>query len=248
MANDMGCLKETFRIFRQRPVLYFFTALTPTVVMVFILFFAAMAIQLVTGAPPPPLDIWRSMGWAPRTGIILVYLFLFLVPPAIATSAVALLTREDSEGREPSADYVAAATFRRLLPLVVLGFVVYVGAFVGFGLLILPGLFFAAFAAFAIPAATLENLGPIQALKRSFRLTRGRIIKIMLIFLAAGISFFVVRVLLSLLLWLVSPGLEALYYLLFGLFAYFLVMLLSILLTILYLKARAEQEVSQPAA
>jgi hypothetical protein len=62
---------------------------------------------------------------------------------------------------------------RRGLPVVAVGFLLWLAAFAGFALLVVPGLLWMAAACVAIPAAVVERPGTLGAFRRSFALTRG---------------------------------------------------------------------------
>lgn len=252
MVSDTAYLRETLRMFRRRPVLYYAIAATPFLVMVLILFLAGHAIRPALATPGHTsssnlFEMLGSMGWATRVGVILLFLSSVSAEHAIGASGIALLTWEDCEGRELTTLDMAATTCRRLLPLMVLGFIVGVGALAGSFLFVLPGLAFLALAGFAIPAATVENLGPLRALKRSFRLTRGRIIELTLIYLLAALVFAGLRILLNLLpptlLWSLTLHLLLIFLLMFTLDVF-----LCILLTLLYRQARIEREAAQASS
>jgi uncharacterized membrane protein len=65
-----------------------------------------------------------------------------------------------------------AAGFRRAVPLVVTGLLMYLAILGGFILLIIPGLIVFSALSVALPAVVVERIGPIEALKRSWGLTR----------------------------------------------------------------------------
>jgi hypothetical protein len=246
MVNNTGALKGSIRVFCRRPALLFAAAVTPYLGMLLVLFLVGRAIRLIlqpaaaaqTG-PFDPIETWRSMGWAAKSGVILAFVFSASAPQAVAASGVALLTWEDCEGRALTARGMATAMCRRLLPLIVLGFIVGVGDLAGTLLLIFPGLIFLALAGFAVPSATVESLGPLGALKRSFHLTRGRVIKLIGVFLLAALVLGSAQILLDL---LVPPSLWLLWLALFFLMALTVGVFVAIALTLLYREARIERE------
>lgn len=63
---------------------------------------------------------------------------------------------------------------RRLLPLLGMLIVLYIGLGVAFVLLIIPGIWLYAAWGVATPALLIEHVGPLRALRRSFRLVKGR--------------------------------------------------------------------------
>lgn len=63
---------------------------------------------------------------------------------------------------------------RRVLPLLAMLILMYVGLTVAFVLLIIPGVWLYAMWGVATPSLLIEHLGPFRALGRSFRLVKGR--------------------------------------------------------------------------
>jgi hypothetical protein len=63
---------------------------------------------------------------------------------------------------------------RRLLPLIALGIVYWIGQIIGFVLLIIPGIWLYAAWSVRVPAMLIERAGPFRALGRSRRLVEGR--------------------------------------------------------------------------
>lgn len=63
---------------------------------------------------------------------------------------------------------------RRLLPLIAMMIVMYIGLVIAFILLVIPGIWLYAAWGVATPALLIEHLGPFGALGRSYRLVRGR--------------------------------------------------------------------------
>ena len=191
--------------------------------------------------PVNPVEMWRSLGWTARLSVILTFFLMASLAHAAIASGIALLTWEECEGRAPAALGLAAATCRRLLPLAALAFIIDTGAFLGSLFLFVPGLWFASVTGFAIPAATVEKLGPLRALKRGFQLTRGRRIELFAIYSLTFVLFFALQTVQG-----IMP-LTSVTSLVIRLLVLFVIILtlglfLSILLTLLYRQARTEQE------
>jgi hypothetical protein len=87
---------------------------------------------------------------------------------AVTYGAVRWLNGE----RAPLARMVGVG-FRRGLPVVGTGFLVWLVTIAGFFLLLVPGVLFLVAACVAIPAAVVERPGLVGAIRRSFDLTRG---------------------------------------------------------------------------
>lgn len=89
--------------------------------------------------------------------------------------------------------------FRRLLPLIGAGIVASILITIGMMLLIVPGIILACGLAATVAVVVAEDLGPIDALKRSWELTRGYRMTIFLATLAIGLLSFVVQMVAALL-------------------------------------------------
>jgi hypothetical protein len=83
-----------------------------------------------------------------------------------------------------------AAGFQRALPLVGAGVLMYLAVMAGMLLLIVPGIVVACGLAVAIPAVVIERIGPIQALRRSWALTRDRRLTIFVAWLVLWVVLF----------------------------------------------------------
>lgn len=123
---------------------------------------------------------WTSAGGAPRpdqvprlaVAVALVSL-VTVVLAVIQAGAVTYGTVRHLSGRRARLGDMLRAGFRRGLPVVGVGIVVWLGIVVGTMLLIVPGVMFMVAACVAIPAAVVEKPGLVGAVRRSFALTRG---------------------------------------------------------------------------
>jgi hypothetical protein len=246
MVNDMRYLKETFSLFRRRPVLYYAATVVPGLAIPIIPLLVGRAIRPLlmalghTGSVNP-VEMWRSLGWTAKSGVILAFFFMASLTHAAIVSGITLLTWEECEGRALAALDLVAATCRRLLPLTALAFIIDTGVFIESFPLIIPGLWIAPVTGFAIPAATVEKLGPLRALKRGFRLTRGRRVELFVIYSLTFVLFFALRTVPDMM------PVTSVSSLVINLLVVFVIMLtlglfLSILLTLLYRQARTERE------
>lgn len=77
------------------------------------------------------------------------------------------------KGVQPSIGDSFNRGMARLLPLVLIALLVNIGAVLGMILLIIPGLMLLCMWYVAIPACMVEQLGPIESIKRSAALTKG---------------------------------------------------------------------------
>jgi hypothetical protein len=246
MAKDTRYLGETFSLFRRRPGLYYAATVVPGLAIPLIPLLVGRAIRPLLmppgdAAPPNPIAMYQSMDWTARIGVILAFFLMASLMHAAIVSGVTLLTWEECEGRALATLDLAAATCRRLLPLTALAFIIETGTFIGSLFLFIPGLWFASVTGFAIPAAAIEKLRPLRALKRGFRLTRGRRIELFAIYSLTFVLFFALQTVQDL---MPLTSLSSLVVRLLVVFAIGLTLglFLSILLTLLYRQARIDHE------
>jgi hypothetical protein len=112
-----------------------------------------------------------------------VTMLLWLVAAAALTSG----SIQFLAGRRPSVGALLRVGLGRAIPVFVAGLLAGLLAVVGSVLLLVPGIIAFCATSVAIPAVVAESRGPIDAIRRSFRLTRGRRSSIALAFLVMGI-------------------------------------------------------------
>lgn len=103
--------------------------------------------------------------------------------------AILLMVRE---GREPRVQDVFSH-MRLLLPLFLLGLVIFVVIMIGFALLVLPGIIASVAAVFLLlyvpPLMTDKGMGVVEAVKESFRMSTENIVdQIVIVAIYAGLS------------------------------------------------------------
>src|SRR5918997_5470278 len=104
-------------------------------------------------------------------GIVVLLSFIsVLLATAVCFKAVA----DPYLGVEPDWRRSLRFAVRRLLGLVVLAIVYVLLVAVGLFALLVPGIWLFVMYSVAVPALLLERIGPVSALRRSFRLIRGR--------------------------------------------------------------------------
>jgi hypothetical protein len=109
--------------------------------------------------------------------LIAVVGWLVLIPIAVG---VAVATAAESlKERRVSLGYVIKRAFGKLLPVIGLTLLLVPLMFIGFLLLIVPGIILIARSSLACLIIFEEDLGPIKALKRSFALTKGHAIEML---------------------------------------------------------------------
>ena len=99
---------------------------------------------------------------------------LGLVLTTLAAAACFRAVSATYLGEQPTVGGSLAFAASRLVPLVVLSFLYFLGLIPAFIALIVPGIWLAVAWSLSFPALLSERLGPVAALGRSFRLIQGR--------------------------------------------------------------------------
>jgi hypothetical protein len=115
------------------------------------------------GAPP-------GAYWSVIIAVVIVTFVLMLVQ----MSALTYGAIQHLAGRRVSMGALVGAGFRRSWPVFATGFVAGLLVLLGFILLVVPGIIVACAVVAAVPAVVAERIGPGEAVKRSFALTKGR--------------------------------------------------------------------------
>ena len=105
---------------------------------------------------------------------VLLTTALSLVLTTIAAAACFRAVSSVYLGEKPTVGGSLAFAASRVLPVIVLSIVYFIGLIPAFIALIIPGIWLAVAWSVSYPALLSEGLGPIAALGRSFRLVRGR--------------------------------------------------------------------------
>jgi len=108
----------------------------------------------------------------------------------VASAAAALVAAEAYAGMSSGWRQSAAAGLRRIIPIVIVTVVAAVLITIGFVFILVPGIFLATSFAVATPALMIERVGPIESLKRSWRLATGERWRIF----GAGLSMIVISI------------------------------------------------------
>jgi len=118
-----------------------------------------------------------GMGGGARLGasalMMVAVLPVMLAMAAVQMGSLTYGAVQHLAGRPVRFGAMLSAGFRRLLPLIGACLVSYLVVMAGSLLLIVPGLFFGCAVTVAIPAVVIERTGPIDAIRRSWELTRG---------------------------------------------------------------------------
>ncbi len=149
-----------------------------------------------------PLAPW-TLPWA---AIQLLVVFLMLVQMGAFTFGAI----QHLAGRTFSFGTLLGAGVRRAWPVFLAGFVSAV--LIGFAslLLVVPGIIVACAACAAVPAVVAEGKGPVEAVKRSFALTKGRRLAIFAAFLVMGLVTWTASAVVGLLPFVLGGGIASL--------------------------------------
>ncbi len=120
-----------------------------------------------SGAPPDPAALVL------RGAALLAGSAATLVLSVVQAGAVTYGTVRHLHGERAPLGRMIGVGFRRGLPVVGTGLVLWLGTLVGGLLLAVPGIVFLVAACVAVPAAVVERPGVAGAIRRSFELTRG---------------------------------------------------------------------------
>jgi hypothetical protein len=112
---------------------------------------------------------------------------LQLVLSQLGTAALTYGTFQDLRGQRASLDECVRRGIALILPVIGVAIVMTLVIFVGFILLVIPGLIFATMLWVAIPVAVVERPGVIASLKRSATLTKGHRWRILGILVLLGL-------------------------------------------------------------
>ena len=105
---------------------------------------------------------------------VLVTTALSLVLTTIAAAACFRAVSSVYLGEQPAVGSSLAFAASRVLPVIVLSVIYFIGLIPAFIALVIPGIWLAVAWSVSYPALLSEGIGPVAALGRSFRLVRGR--------------------------------------------------------------------------
>ena len=115
-----------------------------------------------------PAELHARLGAAAITEIITAIGAAFVLAACVKALSDAYLAQSPSVGGS------LRFGLRRLLPLILLEVIFYIGLILGLVLLIIPGIWLYAAWSVRVPALVVERAGPFRALGRSRRLVKGR--------------------------------------------------------------------------
>ncbi|MES2044902.1 MAG: hypothetical protein V4475_13595 [Pseudomonadota bacterium] len=130
-----------------------------------------------------PTSMWMTLG---------AMLAMFVLTSVLGmTAAYALISRlvvSTLDGKGESVGHAVDSVIRRFFILIAMALLANVGVGLATLLLVIPGIMLMTAWATSIPAASVEMLGPIEALRRSMALTRGARWQVFGVLLVVGIA------------------------------------------------------------
>lgn len=118
--------------------------------------------------PPEPEAVWQLIAGAFGGGLLTMVLSI------VVMGAITYGTFRSLRGERATLGEMLGIGFRRGLPVVGTGFVVWIMIMLGSLLLLVPGIIVAVATCVAVPAAVVERVGVFSAITRSFEITEGR--------------------------------------------------------------------------
>ena len=119
-----------------------------------------------TGTPDPGAVAAMAGG----LGLTMV---LTLVAFALGSGAITYGAIESKSGQQVSVGGMLGRAFVRMVPLIGASLLVFVLVFLGFMLFVIPGIILSLMMAVVWPVVLAENIGPVEAMRRSRELTKG---------------------------------------------------------------------------
>lgn len=155
---DVGALwTATFRVVGQAPKM----------------FFALSFLPLVFGLPAALVQPQGPTGQGSHTGIWILLLIGQIILQGIVNAAMIYGSGRILAGGSCTAPEAMRGGLRRFVPYFFTGLLITLAIFLGFILLIVPGLIAAIALSLAPQASIIEELGPVESVKRSNVLTKG---------------------------------------------------------------------------
>jgi len=146
--------------------------------------FGALAtIVLVCNGLPMLLQIYNSASGGAHPILAVCAMLLGVILGLVATGASVFVVSESYLGRSITAREALARATPFVVPMILVSVAVGLVAFLGFLLVVIPGLIAICGLAVTIPALVVESLNPTNAMGRSWNLTRGHRLRMLGLFI-----------------------------------------------------------------
>jgi len=145
-----------------------FTLMSIVVYAPFATTFGVFFGTLTTGGAAPPPETFLTYGI-----VMAIVWLLTIVLGVVQAGAVTYGAVRHLSGERARLGEMLRAGFRRGLPVVGVGLLLWLGVVLGLFLLVVPGVLLMVASCVAVPAAVVERPGVLGAIRRSFALTKG---------------------------------------------------------------------------
>jgi hypothetical protein len=201
MSQQPNLLHRCTEIFRSRPGLYAGVAALPYATLHPALFCASWFLIARPAGPVPDLRaIFDAMTFSDKLGFVAFFILWITVPFAVAGRGLCRVASEEIAGHAISFRNAVKEMAAFVPSAFLLGALAGTAAFIGACFLIVPGFVAAAAFSLVVPAAAIERIGPIAALRRGLSLV-GRVFgRLLLLFLGYGFLIFATSILQGILL------------------------------------------------
>jgi hypothetical protein len=177
-------LDRTFSLYKSR--FWLFAGIAALPYLIISIFSVAVRPALgniapAPGASVPPAQLTAALSSALEG--LLVYMGVFLCAYAAAQAATVAAVSDLYLGRPASIRQSFARVRGKIVPVIIV--ILLTGILVGAGIIffVIPGIIVLCRTAVAVPAATLEDVSVVEAISRSWRLTKGSAAGIFLVFI-----------------------------------------------------------------
>ena len=162
--------RKIIPLIRRRFLALWLAAVWPYVLLAIGMISISFVVHLRAAAGPmgSPMEIWQSMSALARVAIILAFIIQIFLPRDLAAGGVAIIVWSDRQGEDLDLTAFLSRLGRVVLPLVPLSIGLGMLIFLG-GLFILPGIFFAVWSAFVMPALATAGDHAGVAMRKSLR-------------------------------------------------------------------------------
>jgi len=251
MNEQPGLLHRCIGIFRRQPGFYTAIAVLPYVTLYPALLWVTWFFIVRPAGPTADLrTVWIGLTFNTKIEFLALFLLWITVPFAVAGYGLCRSAFDQIAGRAtPLREAIEQmATF--IPSAFLLGAITGTAAFLGACILVVPGFIAAAAFSLVIPAAAIERIGPLAALRRGLSLVGGVFGRLLLLFLGYGFFVFAALILQAILLSATPhiPFLRAAIIVFCAALPLIPLALLNIALTLLYIEACQPSSVQTVAA
>jgi hypothetical protein len=241
MNKHPGLLHRCLEILRRQPGFYTAIAFLPYATLYPALLGVTWFFIVRPAGPAADLrTVWMAMTFNTKMEFLALFLLWITVPFAVAGYGLCRSASDQLAGRATSFSEAIEQMAAFIPSAFLLGAIVGTVAFLGACLLVVPGFLAGAAFSLVVPAAAIERIGPLAALRRGLSLV-GRVFgRLLLLFLGYGLFVFAALIVQAILLSATPhiPLLRTAIIIICAALPLVPLALLNIALTLLYLEAR----------